>query len=55
MFRRCVFNPEGFAGKYGSTIAERRSSRFDFVNPDKCKVERSIVAICHNENPDRHD
>lgn len=32
-----LFNPEGFAGKYGPTTAERRSPRFRFPNHDKCQ------------------
>lgn len=32
-----LFNPEGFAGKYGPTTAERRSPRFRFPNPDQCQ------------------
>jgi len=31
-----LFNPEGFAGKYGPTTAERRSPRFNFVSNDQC-------------------
>lgn len=32
-----LFNPRGFAGKYGPTTAERRSPRFRFPNHDKCQ------------------
>lgn len=32
-----LFDPQGFDGKYGPTTAERRSPRFNFVNPDQCK------------------
>ena len=31
-----LFNPEGFAGKYGPTTAERRSPRFRFPSNDQC-------------------
>jgi hypothetical protein len=31
-----LFNPEGFAGKYGPTTAERRSPRFRFASDDQC-------------------
>jgi hypothetical protein len=31
-----LFNPRGFAGKYGPTTAERRSPRFNFPSPDQC-------------------
>ena len=31
-----LFDPEGFAGKYGPTTAERRSPRFRFVSSDQC-------------------
>lgn len=31
-----LFNPEGFAGKYGPTTAERRSPRFRFASSDQC-------------------
>jgi Mannosylglycerate hydrolase MGH1-like glycoside hydrolase domain/Glycosyl hydrolase family 65, C-terminal domain len=31
-----LFDPEGFAGKYGPTTAERRSSRFRFPSSDQC-------------------
>lgn len=30
-------DPQGFAGKYGPTTAERRSPRFRFPNPDQCQ------------------
>ncbi|MGH9599399.1 MAG: MGH1-like glycoside hydrolase domain-containing protein [Terracidiphilus sp.] len=33
---RQLFNPEGFAGKYGPTTAERRSPRFRFPSGDQC-------------------
>jgi len=32
-----LFDPHGFAGKYGPTTAERRSPRFRFANSDKCQ------------------
>ena len=32
-----LFDPQGFAGKYGPTTAERRSPRFRFANSDKCQ------------------
>jgi Trehalase len=31
-----LFDPEGFAGKYGPTTAERRSPRFRFASDDQC-------------------
>ena len=31
-----LFDPQGFAGKYGPTTAERRSPRFRFVSSDQC-------------------
>ena len=31
-----LFNPLGFAGKYGPTTAERRSPRFNFPSNDQC-------------------
>ncbi len=31
-----LFNPQGFAGKYGPTTAERRSPRFNFPSSDQC-------------------
>ena len=31
-----LFDPEGFAGKYGPTTAERRSPRFRFASSDQC-------------------
>jgi Mannosylglycerate hydrolase MGH1-like glycoside hydrolase domain/Glycosyl hydrolase family 65, C-terminal domain len=31
-----LFAPKGFAGKYGPTTAERRSSRFRFASSDQC-------------------
>ncbi|MGA3129809.1 MAG: glycosyl hydrolase family 65 protein [Terracidiphilus sp.] len=31
-----LFDPNGFAGKYGPTTAERRSPRFRFVSDDQC-------------------
>jgi hypothetical protein len=31
-----LFNPEGFAGKFGPTTAERRSPRFRFPSSDQC-------------------
>jgi hypothetical protein len=31
-----LFDPEGFAGAFGPTTAERRSPRFDFKNPHEC-------------------
>lgn len=31
-----LFNPDGFAGKYGPTTAERRSPRFRFPSSDQC-------------------
>lgn len=54
-----LFNPRGFAGKYGPTTAERRSPRFDFINPDKCKwngpswpfaTTQTLVAMANVEN-----
>lgn len=33
---RQLFDPEGFAGKYGPTTAERRSPRFRFASSDQC-------------------
>jgi len=32
-----IFSPQGFAGKYGPTTAERRSPRFRFPNDDQCQ------------------
>jgi len=31
-----LFDPQGFAGKYGPTTAERRSPRFRFASSDQC-------------------
>ncbi|WP_420238778.1 MGH1-like glycoside hydrolase domain-containing protein [Telmatobacter bradus] len=31
-----LFDPQGFAGKYGPTTAERRSPRFRFTSSDQC-------------------
>lgn len=31
-----LFDPKGFAGKYGPTTAERRSPRFRFASDDQC-------------------
>ena len=31
-----LFDPEGFAGRYGPTTAERRSPRFRFASDDQC-------------------
>jgi hypothetical protein len=31
-----LFDPDGFAGKYGPTTAERRSPRFRFASDDQC-------------------
>ncbi len=31
-----LFDPQGFAGKYGPTTAERRSPRFRFASDDQC-------------------
>jgi hypothetical protein len=31
-----LFDPKGFAGKYGPTTAERRSPRFRFASSDQC-------------------
>jgi hypothetical protein len=31
-----LFDPNGFAGKYGPTTAERRSPRFHFTSDDQC-------------------
>ena len=31
-----LFDPEGFAGAFGPTTAERRSPRFNFKNPHEC-------------------
>ncbi len=31
-----LFDPQGFAGKYGPTTAERRSPRFRFTSNDQC-------------------
>ena len=31
-----LFDPEGFAGRYGPTTAERRSPRFRFASSDQC-------------------
>ena len=31
-----IFDPQGFAGKYGPTTAERRSPRFNFPSSDQC-------------------
>ncbi len=31
-----LFDPEGFAGKYGPTTAERRNPRFRFASDDQC-------------------
>jgi len=31
-----LFDPKGFAGKYGPTTVERRSPRFRFVSSDQC-------------------
>ena len=33
---RQLFDPRGFAGKYGPTTAERRSPRFRFASTDQC-------------------
>jgi len=33
---RQLFDPNGFAGKYGPTTAERRSPRFRFASSDQC-------------------
>lgn len=33
---RQLFDPQGFAGKYGPTTAERRSPRFRFASDDQC-------------------
>jgi hypothetical protein len=33
---RQLFNPQGFAGKYGPTTAERRSPHFRFASDDQC-------------------
>jgi hypothetical protein len=33
---RQLFDPHGFAGKYGPTTAERRSPRFRFASDDQC-------------------
>jgi hypothetical protein len=32
-----LFDPQGFAGKFGPTTAERRSPRFRYKNSDKCQ------------------
>lgn len=58
-----LFNQQGFAGKYGPTTAERRSPRFDFANPDKCKwngpswpfaTTQTLVAMANVENNQPH-
>jgi hypothetical protein len=33
---RQLFDPEGFAGRFGPTTAERRNPRFGFKNPHEC-------------------
>jgi hypothetical protein len=54
-----LFDPRGFAGKYGPTTAERRSPRFRFPNPDKCQwngpswpfaTTQTLVAMANVEN-----
>lgn len=58
-----LFNPGGFAGKYGPTTAERRSPRFMFINRDKCKwngpswpfaTTQTLVAMANLENDQPH-
>lgn len=54
-----LFDPQGFAGKYGPTTAERRSPRFRYSNPDKCQwngpswpfaTTQTLVAMANLEN-----
>lgn len=54
-----LFDPQGFAGKYGPTTAERRSPRFRFPNHDKCQwngpswpfaTTQTLVAMANLEN-----
>lgn len=54
-----LFDPAGFAGKYGPTTAERRSPRFRFPNPDKCQwngpswpyaTTQTLIALANLEN-----
>lgn len=54
-----LFNPQGFAGKYGPTTAERRSPHFRFPNHDKCQwngpswpfaTTQTLVAMANLEN-----
>lgn len=58
-----LFDPEGFAGKYGPTTAERRSPRFRFPNHDKCQwngpswpfaTTQTLVAMANLENNQPH-
>lgn len=54
-----LFDPKGFAGKYGPTTAERRSPRFRYPDPDKCQwngpswpfaTTQTLVALANLEN-----
>lgn len=57
-----LFDPKGFAGKYGPTTAERRSPRFRYPDPDKCQwngpswpfaTTQTLIALANLE--DSHD
>ncbi len=51
-----LFDPQGFAGKYGPTTAERRSPRFRFASSDQCTwngpswpfaTTQTLLALAH--------
>jgi hypothetical protein len=51
-----LFDPQGFAGKYGPTTAERRSPRFRFESSDQCTwngpswpfaTTQTLLALAH--------
>lgn len=54
-----LFDPQGFAGKYGPTTAERRSPRFRYPNSDKCQwngpswpfaTTQTLIGLANLEN-----
>ena len=53
---RQLFDPQGFAGKFGPTTAERRSPRFRFASDDQCTwngpswpyaTTQTLLALAH--------
>jgi hypothetical protein len=59
-----LFDPQGFAGQFGPTTAERRNPRFNFQNPHEClwngpswpfATTQTLVALANLLNGERQD